>query len=60
MTFRKFKDLHINLLKDPNDVKAYLASALESFEKDGDRGAFLLALCDVVEAQEKITTNKPS
>lgn len=52
---RKFKDLHIDLLKDPKDAKAYLAAALESFEKDGDKRAFLLALRDVAEAQGGLT-----
>lgn len=48
--FRKFKDLHIDLLKNPKDAKAYLEVALQSFEKD-DKRAFLLALRDVAEAQ---------
>jgi len=49
--FRKFKDLNIELLKDPADAKAYLEAALEEYEKDGDKEAFLLALRDVAEAR---------
>jgi hypothetical protein len=49
--FRRFKDIHFELLKDPEDAKEYLLVALESFEQDGDTSAFLLALRDVAEAK---------
>ena len=50
-TLRQFKDLHIDFLKDSNDAKAYLSTALESFEQDSDKNALSLALRDVAEAQ---------
>jgi probable addiction module antidote protein len=53
--FRKFKDIHLNLLKNPKDSKAYLEIALEAYEKDGNKEAFLLALRDVAEAQGGLT-----
>ena len=50
--YRKFKDYHIEQLRDPDDAKIYLSVALEDYEKDGDIEAFLLAVRDVVEAQK--------
>lgn len=50
--YRKFKDYHIEQLRDPEDAKIYLSVALEDYEKDGDIDAFLLAVRDVVEAQK--------
>ena len=50
--YRKFKDYHIEQLRDPDDAKIYLSVALEDYEKDRDIEAFLLAARDVVEAQK--------
>lgn len=49
--YRRFKDLHIEQLRDPEDAKLYLSVVLEDYEKDEDIEAFLLAVCDVAEAQ---------
>ena len=49
--YRRFKDLHIEQLRDPEDAKIYLSVALEDYEKDEDIEAFLLAVRDVAEAQ---------
>ena len=32
--YRRFKDLHIEQLRDPEDAKIYLSVALEDYEKD--------------------------
>ena len=50
--YRKFKDYHIEQLRDPEDAQIYLSVALEKYEKDGDIEAFLIAIRDVVEAQK--------
>jgi len=50
-TYRKFKEYHIEKLRDPEEARAYLSVALEDYEADGDVEAFLLALRDVAEAQ---------
>ena len=49
--YRRFKDLHIEQLRNPEDAKIYLSVALEDFEKDEDIEALLLAVRDVAEAQ---------
>ncbi len=49
--YRKFKDYHIEQLRDPEDAKIYLSVALEDYEKNEDIDAFLLAVKDVAEAQ---------
>ena len=49
--YRKFKDYHIEQLRDPEDAKIYLSVALEDYEKNEDTDAFLLAVRDVVEAK---------
>ncbi len=49
--YRKFKDYHIEQLRDPEDAKIYLSVALEDYEKNEDIDAFLLAVRDVAEAQ---------
>ena len=49
--YRKFKDYHIEQLRDPDDARIYLSVALEDYEKDEDIDAFLLAVRDVTEAQ---------
>lgn len=53
--YRKFKDSHIEQLRDPEDAKIYLSVALEVYEKDEDIDAFLLAVRDVAEAQGGIS-----
>lgn len=50
-----YKDLKIADLKDPEYVKVYLETAIEEYQKDGDKNAFLLALRDIAEAQGGIT-----
>ena len=49
--YRKFKDYHIQQLRDPEDAKIYLSVALEDYEINEDLDAFLLAVRDVAEAQ---------
>ena len=49
--YRKFKDYHIEQLRDPDDARIYLSVALGDYAKDGDIDAFLLAVRDVAEAQ---------
>lgn len=49
--FRKFEASLQERLHDPEYARTFLDVALEEYEKDGDRDAFLLALRDVVEAQ---------
>lgn len=41
----------IKHLQDPELAQAYLETALESYEQDGDTEALLLAMRDVAEAQ---------
>ena len=53
--YRKFKDYHIEQLRDPDDAKIYLSVAIEDYEKDEDIDAFLLAVRDVAEAQGGIS-----
>jgi DNA-binding phage protein len=53
--YRKFKDYHIDQLRDPEDARIYLSVALEDYEKDEDIDAFLLAVRDVAEAQGGIS-----
>ena len=50
--YRKFKDYHIEQLRDPDDARIYLSVALEDYEKDKDIDALLLAVKDVAEAQK--------
>ena len=59
--YRKFKDYHIEQLRDPKDAKIYLSVALETYQRDKDIDAFLLAVRDVAEAQEnQLTQHEPS
>ena len=53
--YRKFKDYHIEQLRDPEDAKIYLSVAFEDYEKNEDIDAFLLAVRDVAEAQGGIS-----
>lgn len=48
---RPFDEYLIEKLTDPEYAKVYLETALETYEKDRDSDAFLLALRDVAEAQ---------
>lgn len=47
---RKLRDYLTEKLRDPVEAVAYLSVALEEYESDGNREAFLLALRTVVEA----------
>lgn len=53
--YRKFKDYHIEQLRDPEDAKIYLSVALADYENDEDLDAFLLTVKDVAEAQGDIS-----
>ena len=53
--YRRFKDYHIDQLRDPEDARIYLSVALEDYERDEDIDAFLLAVRDVAEAQGGIS-----
>lgn len=48
---RSYKESLLGDLCDPAEAKAYLDVALDEFESDGDREAFLVALRNVVEAR---------
>ena len=59
--YRRFKDYHIDQLRDPEDARIYLSVALEDYEKDKDMDALLLAIRDVAEAQKNNhTQHEPS
>ena len=58
--YRKFKDYHIEQLRDPDDAKIYLSIALEDYEKDKDIDALLLAVRDITEAQKTNHTQHES
>lgn len=58
--YRKFKDYHIEQLRDPEDAKIYLSVALEDYEKNEDIDAFLLAVRDIIEAQKNNHTQHES
>jgi probable addiction module antidote protein len=49
--YKKFRDYHMEKLRDAAEAKAYLELALADLHKEGDREGFLLALRDVAEAQ---------
>ena len=48
---RKYRDYLIERLSDREEASAYLQTALEEYQADGDMAAFMLALRSVVEAQ---------
>ena len=50
--YRKFKDYHIEQLRDPEDAKIYLSVAIEDYEKDKDMDVLRLAVKDIIEAQK--------
>lgn len=50
-TYRRFKDHHLEKLKDPAEAQAYLALALADYGNDRNREDFLLAIRDVAAAQ---------
>ena len=59
--YRKFKDYHIEQLRDPEDAKIYLSVAIKDYEKDKDMDALLLAVKDIIEAQKtNHTHHEPS
>lgn len=49
--YTKFEDWHVEKLSKPEDARAYLQIALEEYEQDHDKEAFLLAVRDVAKAQ---------
>ena len=46
-----YEDNLLERLKDPELAQAYLEAAVESYEKEGNTEALLLAMRDVAEAQ---------
>lgn len=48
---KDFREYHLNKLVDANGAALYMEIALEEFERDGDKEAFLMALRDVAQAQ---------
>lgn len=58
--YRKFKNYHIEQLRDPDDARIYLSVALEDYEKDEDIEAFLLVVRDIIEAQKNNHTQHES
>jgi DNA-binding phage protein len=42
-------------LKDPEYAKVYLRVAVEEYQKDGHRAAFLSAINNVIQAQESLS-----
>jgi probable addiction module antidote protein len=52
---RPFRDYLTKTLQDPEEAATYLSVALDQYEEDANREAFLLALRTVVEAQGGIS-----
>ena len=52
---KKFREYHLERLKNPEDAQEYLDAALELYEEDGDKEAFFTALRDSAEFQEELT-----
>ncbi|MBI2636619.1 MAG: putative addiction module antidote protein [Parcubacteria group bacterium] len=50
-TYRRFKDYHLEKLKNSTEAQAYLKLALADYEKDLDIEEFLLAIRDVAAAR---------
>ena len=50
-TSKPWKGYLLEELRDPQAAQEYLEVAVEEYEEDGDRSAFLLALRTVAEAQ---------
>ncbi|MBD3183411.1 transcriptional regulator [Candidatus Poribacteria bacterium] len=46
-----YRDRLLKRLKDPEMAQAYLEAAVESYEREGETQALLLAMRDVAEAQ---------
>ncbi|RJP23335.1 MAG: transcriptional regulator [Candidatus Omnitrophota bacterium] len=62
---KPFRDIELELLKDPEKAREYLCISLEETRKDGNRTAFLRALRTVVDARGGIAelakrTEKPT
>lgn len=50
-THRTWGEVMIEHLADPEQARLYLEVAIEEYEEDGDKAAFLIALRNVAEAQ---------
>jgi len=46
-----FRAYHLEKLTHKKHARAYMQAALEAFQTEGDKDAFLLALRDIAEAQ---------
>ncbi|MBZ0257378.1 transcriptional regulator [bacterium] len=62
---KPFRDIELELLKDPAKAREYLRISLDETRKDGNRAAFLRALRMVVDARGGIVelaklTEKPT
>ncbi len=62
---KPFREIELELLKDPEQAREYLRISLEETRKDGNRAAFLRALRNVVDARGGIVelskrTEKPT
>ncbi len=62
---KPFREIELELLKDPEHAREYLRISLEETRKDGNRAAFLRALRTVVDARGGIVslserTQKPA
>ena len=53
--YRTFEDYNQEKLRNPEDARLYLEIALEAYEEDGDKEAFLMALRDVALAHGGIS-----
>ena len=53
--FPKYEGLLHDSLKDKEDAKLYLQCAFDDYERDADVGCLLLAIRDVVKAQDGMT-----
>jgi len=50
-----YKNFKLNRLKDPEYAKGYLNAALSEYFQDKNNKAFLIALKDIVTAQQNMT-----
>ncbi len=48
--YKKFREYHLEKLKDAAEAKAYLDLAFDDFHRDGNREELLAALRDVTDA----------
>lgn len=49
--YTKFQDYLVEKLRDPEEAKAFLDAAIDSFEEDNDTEAFMLSLRYLTEAK---------